>query len=60
MQIDLEPHEYRRENETRREPIFGPNAGDSALQFVVGLVMVWLFFEPISSTVAGWVRALLP
>jgi len=26
MQIDLEPHEYRRENETRREPIFGPNA----------------------------------
>jgi len=64
MQIDLEPHEYRRENETRREPIFGPNAGSNAgnlaFHFVIGLVMVWLFFEPISSTVAEWVRLLLP
>ena len=26
MQIDLEPHEYQRDDEPAREPFWGPNA----------------------------------
>ena len=37
MQIDLEPHEYRREGQ--REPIFGPNAFMFFVYFGLALII---------------------
>lgn len=37
MEIDLEPHEYRRNDEPAREPILGPNAPYFAIMFVLAI-----------------------
>lgn len=55
MQIDLEPHDETQQ----KEPFFGSNAGNFLLHFVIGIILTWLFFEPIKNYVSGIVRPLL-
>ena len=52
MQIDLEPHEWRRDDEASREPVWGPNAKFFLIMTVIAIPLTYVVRLAVAAILA--------